>query len=128
MLPPRGINDLSGVQLAGYRYLCIIALRPYEPTDVVYSQRTGLIHVTDVPDTVSFDKMQEELQKPWADIVAGLPVQTEKRAWRIDSAQLSAANLTTLLTTRQLTITAVKLGQALIYRDGPPGKNLNDFV
>ena len=68
--------------------------------------RLGFIHITGVPDVLSFDRIRERLTSAFHDpLLVTEKVMWRKRKWRIRASVIPAGARNTLLTTKELTVT-----------------------
>lgn len=97
MLPHRDETDFSGVGNDNYPMLCIVTVYPDRKAPaVVGMQRTGYIHVTNLPDA-KFAGIKESLEGAWTD--------NAKRVWAGLASRFSAQERADLLADRQIEMT-----------------------
>lgn len=110
MLPPRGDLDFSRAVNGRYRVLAPVAVYELKSPAVVGMQRTGYIHVRDVPiapratKEAALQRLNSVLCEVWANDDAERSVR-ERRKWVGVPARLAVGAVDELLTQRQTTMT-----------------------
>lgn len=115
ILPPRGAADWSQDIVGTWRVGTPVAVYPFRGIpDVVTMPRTGLVHVYDVPDHITLEKVRSHLTAPWESDQPdedGRPSRIERRIWKARHDLMSGPGKAKLLADRQVSTNWTRLKQ-----------------